>query len=278
MSDTELFNPASFDAPALLAIAALALLLVVAWFLVVGYSMKFSLSIVGAGRFGFWKSILIVLLAGGSSSIISTTLMMISPGDPFMALLSLVAAVIAYCLVISLVAQCSFGKGFLTYLLNGCFNLLGAIPVVILLFVGLIGVRQMVDPEGLKMDRLKMDMAQVQATGEGADLGDLDLTAINNAAAGETAGGVATPNRTQASRSGSQALPQRLPPVVDQSSSGSGSGGFFGWGAKAADKPYPGFDVGGECRSGCAKNRATPTKPPAVPLSPSSPQANPFAN
>lgn len=266
MSDSELLNPANFDATAIFCIAALVLLLVAVWFLVVGYSMKFSLSIVGAGRFGFWKSLLIVLLACGASSIVSTTLMMAVPGDPFMALLAVVGSMGVNCLVISMIAQCSFGKGFLAYLLNGFFNLLGAIPVAILLVVGLLGVRRMVDPDGVKMEQWKREMAQVQASGAGTGLDGFDVTAVAN--------GMPEGSQRANAGAGSQGLPKQLPSVVDQPAS---TGGWFGWGAKGSAKPYPQFDSGGECRSGCAKNRATPSTPAAPAASPSAPQANPFA-
>ncbi len=277
MSAPDLLNPANLDASFIVPLGVLVLLLAAAWFLVIGYSMKFALAIVGAGRFGYWKSILIVLLAAGASSIISTTLMMISPGDPLMALLALVAAVLVYCLVVSMIAQCSFGKGFLTYLLNGAFNFVGAIPVVILLFVGILAVRQIADPDGSKMKQWKSEMAEMEAVGPGTSPGDLEATAVSNATYGKTAVGGPGSRQAQSARGGSQGLPQRLPSVVDESSSS--SGGWFGWGAKGADdKPYPQFDSGSECRSGCAKNRTVAPKPPAPAATPSAPQANPFAN
>lgn len=274
MSDPELFNPANFDATALLAIAALVLLLVAVWFLVVGYSMKFSLSIVGAGRFGFWKSLLIVLLACGASSIVSTTLMMAVPGDPFMALFALVGSVGVNCLVISMIAQCSFGKGFLAYLLNGFFNFLGVIPVAILLVVGLLGVRRMVDPDGVKLEQWKREMAQVQGSGEGTALGGFDVTAVANGTPEGSFSGAPNAGRHFSAGAASQGLPKQLPSVVDESET---KGGWFGWGAKESAKPYPQFDSGSECRSGCAKNRDTPPTPPEPAASPSAPQANPFA-
>lgn len=100
-------------------------------FLVMGYSMKFSLAAAGVGRFGFWKSIGIVILTTIATMVVSLVTALTSPENPVMMLLSAIFAIIAYAMVVAMVGRCRIGRGFKAYFYNGLFGAIGMVVFMI---------------------------------------------------------------------------------------------------------------------------------------------------
>ena len=234
----------------------------VACFLVVGYSMKFALAVAGVGRFGFWKSSGIVFVAGVVSTLVSLMLVMAAPGEPMMGLFAAVASVVSYCLVISMIGRCGLGKGFMTYLLNAFFNMIGMVPVVVLMMVGLAVMGSSIDPDGTTMKKFrdKMNRAQLQGQADAseANAGEFDFTQVVNRI------------RNSEDDASTDILPQQLAPVITE---GDSSDSYFGFGKTERPSPYP---TPSNSKTGGGYGKPTP-KPAEAPSAVTiGPRANPF--
>ena len=129
-------------------------------FLVMGYSMKFSLAAAGVGRFGFWKSVGIVALTTIATIVVSLIGALTSPENPVMILLTGLFSIIAYAIVIALVGRCGVGRGIKTYFYNGLFGTIGMV-VFVIGFGGLVmAVGPMIEIDQDALARLKEGLPQ----------------------------------------------------------------------------------------------------------------------
>ncbi|SMP61910.1 hypothetical protein SAMN06265222_107187 [Neorhodopirellula lusitana] len=256
----------SFENNSYFFLSALSFMLVLLFgmLLVAGYSMKFSLAILGVGRFGFWKSLGMVLAASFTSWIVSTMLMMAVPGEPVMALFAMVASVGTYCVVVSVMGGCSVGKGFAIYFLHCFLNLVGAVPLFMLIGIVFFTMSKTMDPNGTLMKQWSQQITKTSATGSGTAIGQgaggLDLKQVMYQASGED----------ETESEDALEMPKRLPPVLTGDEN---SGGFFGLGKEERASPYPKPASG--CRSSCSAPKPKPAPAPAVSHGP---QSNPFVN
>jgi hypothetical protein len=235
-------------------------------FLLTGYSMKFALAAAGVGRFGFWKSISLVSTSTLLSMLVSGAVVFSMPNSPFAALVAMVGSVACFTILVSLVGQCGIGRAFVTYILNGIFNLIGAVPLVGLLIAGIVATGVSSGLKGIDIDQLKTQMASARSSipdGGGFDTGleGFDLTKVSGQFTAEPPA------------VGLDNLPEQLPSTITADDSSSGLLNAFFMPEKSSPYPVP-------KRSGCENGSCSTKRPsgstPAEPVT-SGLQSNPFA-
>ncbi|WP_144057968.1 hypothetical protein [Novipirellula maiorica] len=280
MNDSNLQSAQEAFASAMLPITLLAIVLVVGMVLVVGYSMKFALSVAGAGKFGFWKSIGIVIATMLAGTFVSTAIMFAMPGEPIAGLIAGVASIGTYVMIISAITHCSIGRGVVAYILNAIFSVIGMIALIMILLLGVTVIRGTSDLGDIDFEPIKNNLANAQsdATGESflADSGEFDFDNGNDDFEVQQVSGQGIGygyESSEVDHNMTSSSPQQLPSVVPASNSSGGLLDHFFRDEKASPYPTP---ASKGCQSGCRSRRPTPPEP-SDPVS-SGIQANPFAN
>ncbi|GAA4463316.1 hypothetical protein [Novipirellula rosea] len=278
MNDSNLQSAQEAFASAMLPISLLVIVMVVGLFLVVGYSMKFALSVSGAGSVGFWKSIGVVIAATLAGSFVSAAIMFAMPGEPVAGLIAGVASIGTYVLVISAITHCSIGRGIAAYFLNGIFSGIGMIALIMILLLGVTIIRSTSDFGDIDFAQFKNEYANSRSdvageafsedsSGIDGDWDGFEVQQVSGQGIGygyESSGGDDDMGLNP---------PQQLPSVVPASDSSHGLFDQFFTDKKSSPYPQP---ASKQCRSGCSSRRPTPPKS-SDPVS-TGIQANPFAN
>ncbi len=279
MNDANLQTAQQAFASALIPITLLAVVFFIGLFLVVGYSMKFALSVAGAGKFGFWKSIGIVFATTMASSFVSMSIMLAMPGEPIAGLIACVASIGTYVMIISAISHCSVGRSVATYFLSGIFSVIGMVPLAMILVVGVMIINSTSNLSGLDFKKIKSNLASSHGDVAGESFSGISgEPEFENSMDGFEVQQVSGQGFGYGYESGevdSDAAakpPQQLPSVVPASDS---SGGLFDqFFTDEKTSPYP-TPTSKECQGRCPNQPPTPPKR-SNPVS-SGVQSNPFA-
>lgn len=167
MNDAVMASGALFAALGILGVLFIALM---------GYTMKFALSVSGAGKFGFWYSFLIAVASTLAMSITST-LIVVAVG-PSSAVFAWLFGFVACLGVIALMSGTGVFHALGIYLLNGFFSFIGVFALVIAAVAAVAGLGACgVKPPAVLQDFERLRQASLGSSGEGADWNAHDLDA-----------------------------------------------------------------------------------------------------
>jgi len=247
----------------------------VCWFLIIGYSMKFSLWAAGVGRFGFWKSVGVVTSTSIVSTLVSCGIMFAFPGNVMAALGGAVASVLAYAFMIARIGRCGIGRGIATYFYNWLFNAIAMVPMILVMLgaayaLGNSSPTMRADWEKLRTHLASSAAAMPGATdGEGRRTAGFDITQVAGRWSEATQAGSMFGSNEDAVSDTAVEMAEQFPGLT-MSEDSSIFDSFF-----TEETSSPASSGCSKSKCGRSKAKITPKKP--VPPDTSGLQSNPFA-